>query len=170
MPLAAFVLVVIILFAGFSLGDKTRLPSALVGQSFPEFSLPDLLDGSTRRRSNLLGKPRLVNVWATWCPTCLEEHSVLLDISDQTGISIIGINYRDTSDEARSWLAKYGDPYDYTVVDRHGDLGLDLGVYGAPETFLVDPAGIIRHKHVGNVTNEVWSEEIEPLYVEMADD
>ena len=170
MPLAAFVLVVIILFAGFSLGDKTRLPSALVGQSFPEFSLPDLLDDSTRRRSNLLGKPRLVNVWATWCPTCLEEHSVLLDISDQTGISIIGINYRDISDEARSWLAKYGDPYDFTVVDRNGDLGLDLGVYGAPETFLVDQAGVIRHKHVGNVTNEVWSGEIEPLYVEMVDD
>ena len=170
MPLAAFVFVVIILFAGFSLGDKTRLPSALVGQSFPEFSLPDLLDDSTRRRSNLLGKPRLVNVWATWCPTCLEEHSVLLDISDQTGISIIGINYRDISDEARSWLAKYGDPYDFTVVDRNGDLGLDLGVYGAPETFLVDQAGVIRHKHVGNVTNEVWSGEIEPLYLEMADD
>ena len=161
---------VVILFAGFSLGDKTKLPSALVGQPFPEFSLPDLIDDSTRRRSNLLGKPRLVNVWATWCPTCLEEHSVLLDISDRTGISIIGVNYRDVPDDARSSLAKYGDPYDFIIVDRKGDLGLDLGVYGAPETFLVDREGIVRHKHVGNVTSEVWLDEIEPLYIGIADD
>ena len=170
MPLVAFMLVVFILYAGFSLGEKTKLPSALVGKPFPEFALPGLITEGMFSRNDLLGKPRLINVWATWCPTCLEEHSVLLDIADGTGISIIGINYRDVPDDARMWLARYGNPYEFTIVDRNGDLGLDLGVYGAPETFLVDPGGIVRYKHIGNVTQKVWGSDLEPLYMEMRDD
>ena len=161
-PLAGFAALAVVLYLGFSLRDPHLLPSALLDQPFPAFELPVL--GSTGRRAtraDLQGEVRLVNVWATWCPTCLAEHGQLKRIR-QTGLSVVGINYKDDSAEAIAWLARYGDPYAFSVVDADGDLGVDLGVYGAPETFLLDAEGVIRYKHVGAVDEAIWGDEIAP--------
>lgn len=160
-PLLAFATLAVVLYLGFSLRDPHLLPSALLDQPFPPFDLPVL--GSARRatRADLEGDIRLVNVWATWCPTCLAEHDELKRIRE-TGLSVVGINYKDDSAEAMAWLARHGDPYAFSVVDADGDLGVDLGVYGAPETFLLDVDGVIRYKHVGAVDETIWREEIAP--------
>ena len=163
-PATVFGVLAIVLYLGFTLRDPTLLPSALLDKAFPPFDLPVLAGdpGERASRDSLLGEIRLVNVWATWCPTCLAEHGELMRIRAETGLSIIGISYKDDSHKAREWLAHYGDPYDFNVVDATGDLGVDLGVYGAPETFLVDPEGVIRYKHVGDVNPGVWREELAP--------
>ncbi|MDE0422630.1 MAG: DsbE family thiol:disulfide interchange protein [Gammaproteobacteria bacterium] len=163
-PATLFGVLVIVLYLGFTLRDPTLLPSALLDKPFPGFDLPVLAGapGERATRDRLLGETRLVNVWATWCPTCLAEHGELMRIRAETGLSIVGISYKDDSRKARQWLAHYGDPYDFNVVDLDGDLGVDLGVYGAPETFLVDAEGIIRFKHVGDVNPGVWRDEFEP--------
>ena len=163
-PLAVFLPLAAALYAGFSLRDPHLLPSALLNQPFPPFDLPRLAVADRVDRAALVGEPRLVNVWATWCPTCLAEHGELLRIRAQTGLSIVGINYKDERQAALDWLARHGNPYDFTIVDQHGDLGVDLGVYGAPETFLIDAAGIIRYKHVGAVDGDVWRTIIEPAW------
>ena len=161
-PLAGFAMLAVVLYLGFSLRDPHLLPSALLDQPFPAFELPVL--GNTGRRAtqaDLQGEARLVNVWATWCPTCLAEHDQLERIR-KTGLAVVGINYKDDSDEAVAWLARHGDPYAFSVVDADGDLGVDLGVYGAPETFLLDAGGVIRYKHIGAVDETIWRDEIAP--------
>ena len=162
--MTVFVILAVVLFLGFTLRDPKLLPSALLGKPFPAFDLPLLAGAAGTRvsRSSLLGEVRLVNVWATWCPTCLAEHGELMRIRRETGLSIVGISYKDDSGQARAWLLEYGDPYDFNVVDAAGDLGVDLGVYGAPETFLVDAGGVIRYKHVGDVNRGVWEDEFVP--------
>lgn len=162
-PLAVLLGLAALLYAGFSLRDPHQLPSALLDRPFPAFDLP-LLHGSGERASEarLRGEARLVNVWATWCPTCLAEHAELTAIGERTGLSIIGINYKDDPAEAREWLRRHGNPYDFSIVDAAGDLGVDLGVYGAPETFLVDANGIIRFKHVGAVDAAIWRDQLAP--------
>lgn len=163
LPLSAFAALAIFLYLGFTLRDPHLLPSALLDKPFPDFDLPLLgANGKRATRSSLTGEVRLVNVWATWCPTCLAEHGELLGIGARTGLSIVGVNYKDDAAKAVDWLARYGDPYDFNVVDANGDLGVELGVYGAPETFLVDADGFIRYKHVGAVTAAVWREKLEP--------
>lgn len=162
-PLAAFVALAGLLYVGFSLEDPHRLPSALVGKPFPAFSLPGLADeAQTYTEADLQGRTVLVNVWATWCPTCKAEHAELNRIAEETGLPIIGINYKDDPAAARAWLARYGDPYAFNVVDAEGRLGVQLGVYGAPETFLVGPDGVIAYKRVGDVNRRIWVDEIEP--------
>ena len=163
-PVTVFAVVAVVLFLGFTLRDPKLLPSALLDKPFPDFDLPLLTGapGTRATRKSLGGELRLVNVWATWCPTCLAEHGELMRIREETGLSIVGISYKDDSREARIWLGQYGDPYDFNVVDANGDLGVDLGVYGAPETFLVDAGGVIRYKHVGDVNREVWRDEFVP--------
>ncbi|MCY4013381.1 MAG: DsbE family thiol:disulfide interchange protein [Gammaproteobacteria bacterium] len=161
-PLLGFATLAVVLYLGFSLRDPHLLPSALLDQPFPSFDLPVLGSGDRRAtRLDLVGEVRLVNVWATWCPTCLAEHDELKRIRD-TGLSVVGINYKDDSADAVAWLARHGDPYAFSVVDTDGDLGVDLGVYGAPETFLLDVDGVIRYKHVGAVDEMVWRKEIAP--------
>ena len=162
LPLAAFVVLVAVLYAGFSLRDPHMLPSALLDRPFPHFDLPRLAEPARASRSDLLGAPRLVNVWATWCPTCLAEHAELLRIGAETGLSIVGINYKDDRAEAVAWLNRHGNPYDFNIVDASGDLGVELGVYGAPETFLVDAQGVVRLKHVGAVTAAIWRSDFAP--------
>lgn len=163
-PVTVFGILAVVLALGFTLRDPNLLPSALVDKPFPGFDLPLLAGerGARASRSSLLGEVRLVNVWATWCPTCLAEHGELMRIRDETGLSIVGISYKDDSRQARAWLVEYGDPYDFNIVDAEGDLGVDLGVYGAPETFLVDAGGVIRYKHVGDVNRNVWQDEFVP--------
>lgn len=167
-PLAAFALLVALLYVGFGLEDPHRLPSALVGKPFPAFSLPDLHAPDTQVDEHVFdGRVTLVNVWATWCPTCKAEHAELARIHEQEGVRIIGINYKDDPAAARDWLARYGDPYERHIVDGDGRLGIELGVYGAPETFLVDRQGVIVHKRVGDVNRRIWEAEFVPLLAKL---
>lgn len=168
-PVGVFGVLAVVLFLGFTLRDPNLLPSELIGKPFPAFDLPVLgAAGKRAGREGLLGEVRLVNVWATWCPTCLAEHGELMRIGAETGLSIIGINYKDDPQLAVEWLRQHGDPYDFNVVDDTGDLGVDLGVYGAPETFLVDAGGVIRYKRVGDVNPAVWRDEIAPTLAGLA--
>ena len=163
-PLAAFVVLIALLYAGFSLDDPHRLPSALLGKPFPSFSLPELnTPSATVTEKVLKGRLTLVNVWASWCPTCQSEHAELARIHAETGIPLIGVVYKDDPESARAWLSRLGNPYERQIVDQDGLLGIDLGVYGAPETFLVDANGVIVHKRVGDVNRQVWESEFAPL-------
>lgn len=141
---------------GLSL-DPTELPSAKLGKAFPPFELQDLIEPQeVRNQLQLKGEVRLVNVWATWCPTCKQEHSFLNKLARTEGVNIIGINYKDERSKAVQWLKRYGDPYQFNIYDDKGSLGLDLGVYGAPETYIVDSEGVIQYRHVGAVDSKVW--------------
>lgn len=163
LPVAVFVVLASFLYLGFTLRDPHELPSALIDKPFPNFVLPILgRPGERATLADLAGESRLVNVWATWCPTCLAEHGELARIAYETGLSVIGINYKDDPIEATRWLTRHGDPYEFNVVDVSGDFGVELGVYGAPETFLVDADGIIRYKRVGDVNGDIWREELQP--------
>lgn len=163
-PLGVFLLIVVIGYAGFRLNDPHELPSALLGKPFPDFRAPLLDDpGRTIDRGALVGEPVLVNVWATWCPTCKAEHDELLRIGAETGIRIVGVNYKDDRGKALDWLVRYGNPYDFVIEDRDGSLGVELGVYGAPETFLLDAAGTIVYKRVGDINPRIWRDELGPL-------
>lgn len=163
MPLCGFLALVLVLWLGFSLNDPHVLPSALLDRPFPEFDLPSLKDEDRRLTvMDIKGRIVLVNVWATWCPTCKAEHSELLRLKQRFGLDIIGIVYKDEPEEARRWLEAYGDPYAFNIVDREGRLGIDLGVYGAPESFLLNSEGQILYKRVGEVNARIWRNEIRP--------
>ena len=176
-PLALFALVLAIGYFGFQLEDPHRLPSALIGQPFPDFAAKRLdgEDGGLVRRADLLGSPVLVNVWATWCPTCKAEHDELLRIRAVLAapvraavpVRIIGVNYKDDPARARRWLNQYGDPYDFNLIDADGALGVELGVYGAPETFLLNAQGEVVFKQVGAIDGLVWQQEIAPRLAAM---
>ncbi|HSC83702.1 MAG TPA: DsbE family thiol:disulfide interchange protein [Pseudomonas sp.] len=169
LPLALFLGMAVFLYRGLFL-DPTELPSALIGKPFPEFSLP-VVDqpGKTLSRADLLGKPALVNVWATWCISCRVEHPVLNQLA-QLGVNIYGVNYKDDNAAAQKWLQEFHNPYHLNISDARGSLGLDLGVYGAPETFLIDAKGIIRHKFVGVIDQTVWREKLASLYQGLVDE
>ena len=163
-PLALFGGFAVIALVGlFVLGDRHELPSALLNKAFPEFSAPLLMDEtSVMSREDLIGEPLLVNVWATWCPTCKAEHAELLRITQDFGVPIVGLNYKDDPRAARAFLARYGNPFRYNLVDADGQIGVDLGVYGAPETFLLDADGTIVYKRVGDVNPRIWRDELAP--------
>lgn len=160
-PLIVFIALAILLAKGLKL-DPMAMPSALIDQPLPEFSLPslkseqDLLD-----RNDLIGKVSLINVWATWCPSCRHEHPYLVKLSEQ--VPIIGINYKDDRPDALRWLQKLGDPYVLNVFDKAGTLGIDLGVFGAPETYVIDQQGMVHYKHVGVVNEDVWQQSLKPV-------
>lgn len=136
--------------------------SALKGQPMPAFQLSDLSGQTVTQKMLVTGKPHLLNVWATWCPTCRAEHAFLRQLSAQ-GVDIVGIDYKDDQTKARSWLNTLGSPYSVVALDKKGTLGMDLGVYGAPETFLIDGKGIIRWRFAGALTQEVWLDRLKPL-------
>lgn len=163
-PLVVFVLLVVVLALGFRLEDPHYLPSELINKPFPEFSLPDLhQDERIITKADLTGDIILVNVWATWCPNCLVEHPELMRISRDENISLYGVNYNDDSIKAIRWLERNKNPFQLNIVDKQGTLAIDLGVYGAPETFVVDDKGVIRYRHVGAVTSMVWNSKILPV-------
>jgi cytochrome c biogenesis protein CcmG/thiol:disulfide interchange protein DsbE len=167
-PLGVFLLLAILLAAGFGLDDPHHLPSALIGKPMPEFELVDVVHPERSvRKEDLLGHVSLVNVWATWCPNCVTEHPQLMRISRQGSVRLIGVNYNDDIEKAQSWLQKYKDPYWVSLADTEGKLGIDLGVYGAPETFVLDANGMIRFRHVGPVTQQVWEEILLPVVKEV---
>lgn len=145
--------------------DPKRLESALIGKSIPAFNLESLVDEKQKINENVVktGTPRLLNVWATWCPTCYAEHQFLRTLDSQ-GIPIIGVDYKDERNKAITWLKRLGNPYKIVLDDSKGSFALDLGVYGAPETFLIDGQGIIRYRHAGDLNQEVWSTTLKPIY------
>ena len=161
-PLIGFAILIFFLAIGFGLAKHQVHPSAVLNEPFPEFSGMTLLEDKPITQEALAGTFRLVNVWASWCVACVEEHDLLLELARSEAISIIGINYRDNAEEAKTWLYERGNPYETVVVDSQGELCVDLGVYGTPETFLLDPEGIIRAKQVGVLTRAVWVEEFQP--------
>lgn len=168
LPLVAFALLVVLLAAGLRL-DPREVPSPLIGKSVPAFALPRLGgDGATFAPADALrGQPWLFNVWASWCTPCLQEHPLLMDLARTQRVALIGLNYKDRADDALRWLARHGDPYQATLVDADGRAAIDWGVYGVPETFVVDAAGTIRFKHVGPLTDDVLQRQVLPLLQEL---
>lgn len=162
-PFAIFIVLAAFFWRGLSL-DPNEMPSALIDKTFPEFSLPSLPEENpSLTREDLLGQVSLVNVWATWCAACKYEHPVLNTLAEQ-GVPIVGINYKDNTPAALQWLEELGNPYVFNIVDAKGVLGINLGVFGAPETYVVDKQGVIRYKHVGIVDMPVWNTVLKPIY------
>jgi len=162
-PLAIFLVIAGFLYVGLDLNPR-QVPSPLVGRPAPNFDLPVL--GDPERRFGpveMKGRPWLLNVWASWCVTCREEHPVLVDLAKKKLVPILGLNYKDKPEEAIAWLKRFGDPYDLSIVDAEGRVGIDYGVYGVPETYLVDRDGVIRFKHIGALTPEIVENRILPL-------
>jgi cytochrome c biogenesis protein CcmG/thiol:disulfide interchange protein DsbE len=161
-PLIIFLALAALLYLGLG-HDPRELPSALVDRPVPAFALPALGDDKPLDQTLFRDSPRLLNVWATWCSACRDEHPFLVELA-RAGVSIVGLDYKDDPAAAHRWLADMGNPYQEVIADREGRLGLDLGVYGAPETYVIDAAGVIRYRHVGVLNAQVWRERIEPVY------
>ena len=142
--------------------DPSMLPSALVGQPIPEFSLPALSTVDLLTNKDLPKQAYIINVWASWCISCRVEHAYLNALSKK-GVAIIGLNYKDRPEDALQWLEQLGNPYQFNLSDLKGQLGLDLGVYGAPENYIVGADGIIRYRHVGILDDKIWRDKIVPL-------
>lgn len=164
-------LIPLVLFVGligfFSVGlnrDKETLPSPLIGKPAPSFTLPQVEDAAqTVSNAEFAGRPYVVNVWGTWCVGCRQEHHVLLEIARRNEVPIIGINWKDDRASAIQWLQQLGNPYARNAFDGEGRVAIDWGVYGAPETFLVDAQGKVAYKHIAPMTLEVWEREFAPL-------
>ena len=163
LPLGAFILLVGFLAAGLSLNPR-EVPSPLVGRPAPAFELPVLHQPDKRFvPGEMRGKVWLLNVWASWCVSCREEHPVLVELAKRGVMPILGLNYKDKGEDARRWLAQLGDPYQLTVVDVDGRVGIDYGVYGVPETYLIDAEGVIRYKQIGPLTMAIVEQKVLPL-------
>ena len=161
-PLILFIGLAVLLASGLG-KDPRVVPSPLVGKPAPSFDLPTLRDASTRAgTATLAGKPYLLNVWATWCVMCREEHETLLSISRMKLVPIVGLDWKDDHPSALLWLQQLGDPYAEIVTDDDGRTAIDFGVYGAPETFLVDGRGIVVHKFIGPLTPGIVERELRP--------
>lgn len=167
LPLVVFAVLVVVLGVGLMTRQQER-PSARIAATFPVFSLPQLADPQQRQNSDALrGHVTLVNVWGSWCPSCEEEMPALLQLQHE-GVHILGVAYRDNREDAQSFLARYGNPYTDSIMDPEGTLSFDLGVYGAPETFIVDAHGVIRYHHAGVLTATLIDQQIRPLLKELA--
>jgi cytochrome c biogenesis protein CcmG, thiol:disulfide interchange protein DsbE len=163
LPLVVFIVLVGFLAVGLSLKPR-EIPSPLIGKPAPAFSLP-VLAAPTQTLSNqdLRGKVWVLNVWASWCVACREEHALMVDLSKTGTVPIYGLNYKDKRDDALGWLNQFGNPYVASLADTEGLVGIDYGVYGVPETFVIDKAGVIRHKIIGPVTPDSIRDVILPL-------
>jgi cytochrome c biogenesis protein CcmG/thiol:disulfide interchange protein DsbE len=164
-PIIVFVLMLPIFFVGLS-RNKSELPSPLIGKIVPAFVLPSLIDPAVMiNQANFNGRFVLFNVWATWCAGCREEHEFLMELSARDEISIIGLNWRDNRNDALNWLITLGNPYELSVEDKLGRTAIDWGVYGAPETFLINPQGVVLYKHLGPLTERDWTLNFMPFLV-----
>lgn len=162
-PLALFVALAVFLSIGLRLNPR-EVPSPLIGKPAPEFTLPTLHQPETTvSRKDLLGQVWILNVWASWCVACREEHPLMVEFGRRKVVPIYGLNYKDTREAGMQWLARLGNPYVASLFDADGKLGIDFGVYGVPETFVIDRQGVIRFKHIGPVTPQILRERIEPL-------
>ncbi|MEO5732145.1 MAG: DsbE family thiol:disulfide interchange protein [Rubrivivax sp.] len=162
-PLLLFVALVVLLGVGLK-RDPKEVPSPLIGKPAPAFKLATLADPAQQvQRDDLLGSVWMLNVWASWCVACRVEHPLLVEFSRRNPVAIYGLNYKDDPAAGRQWLDRLGNPYRASLVDSDGRVGIDFGVYGVPETFIVDKRGVIRFKQIGPVTAEVLARKIEPL-------
>ena len=162
-PLAVFLLLAVFLGIGLTLNPR-EVPSPLIDKPAPAFSLPQLRDPQvTLTAESLRGKVWLLNVFASWCTPCLEEHPLLVELAAGGAVPIYGLNYKDARDAALKWLGRHGDPYTAVIVDPDGRAGIDYGVYGVPETFVIGRQGVIRFKHVGPLNRKVLEDRILPL-------
>lgn len=168
-PVLIFLGLAALLVAGlFNAPYKQLIPSPLVGKPMPEFSLSVLgSDGLVMTSQDLIGEPFILNVWASWCPACRVEHEEISRIAGLEVIPIYGLNYKDDPNDAQRWLGQFGNPYTASLQDIDGQVGIDFGVYGAPETFLIDAKGVIRHKFIGPVSQQDWLNELQPKVLEM---
>jgi len=167
LPLGVFLALALALAAGLR-RDPRELPSALIGKPAPAFVLPLLeKDGASVRSSDLRGKVWVLNVWASWCGPCQLEHPLLVDLAAKSSAPLYGMNYKDQPQAARAWLARLGDPYAATLVDADGRVGIDYGVYGVPETFVIDRSGTVRFRFPGALTQEVIDRKVLPLVREL---
>ncbi len=168
-PLGVFVVLIIFLLVGLTLNPR-EVPSPLIGKPVPAFRLAQLHDQAmTITPEELRGKVWLLNVWASWCATCRQEHPLLVELARQNVVAIVGLNYKDERDKGIAWLQELGNPYLVSAYDHDGNVGIDWGVYGVPETFVIDKAGIIRHKITGALTPTHIRDEIIPLIKELND-
>ena len=166
LPLIAFVVLVVVLYS-FLTQDNDQLESVLVDKSVPEFTLPDLENSEIIISKSSINKlPALINVWATWCVACKVEHPFLMKLKEESVLTVYGLNYKDNRSKAMKLLEIEGNPFELSIFDQQGKLAIDLGVYGAPETFFVDKEGIIRERHVGVLTTKVWKEKFEKFLIE----
>jgi len=162
-PLGIFIVLVGFLAVGLRL-DPREVPSPLINKPAPPFTLPELMDPQrTFSQKDMLGKVWLLNVWASWCVSCREEHPVLVEFSKRNIVPVYGLNYKDDRKDALAWLARLGNPYTMSIMDRDGRVGIDYGVYGVPETYVIDKQGVIRYKQIGPVTPEILDAKIVPL-------
>ena len=163
LPLLVFLVVGVFLFLSLN-SDPNKLPSPLVGKKFPIIEGTDFYSNETVKLNDLMDNNlALVNVWASWCVTCRKEHQVIMNIATNNNLKLIGINYKDTKSDGREYLKVMGNPFDEIVFDPNGEIGMELGVYATPETFLISKEGLIIHKHVGEITKEIWNENFLPL-------
>lgn len=167
LPLGAFVVLVVFLFIGLRLNPR-EVPSPLIGKPAPAFQLQQLHQpAKTLTPKDNLGKVWLLNVWASWCVSCREEHPLLVQLAKSGVVPVYGLNYKDKRDDALGWLRQFGDPYVVSIADPEGRTGIDYGVYGVPETFVIDKNGLIRYKQIGPVTQEALEKKILPLVKEL---
>lgn len=167
LPLGIFVVLVGFLLVGLNLNPR-QVPSPLIGRPAPEFQLQQLHQAEqTLTSKDNLGKVWLLNVWASWCVSCREEHPLLVELAKSGIVPVYGLNYKDQRDDALRWLKQFGDPYTVSIVDPEGRTGIDYGVYGVPETYVIDKKGVIRYKQIGPVTVEALQTKILPLVKEL---
>jgi cytochrome c biogenesis protein CcmG/thiol:disulfide interchange protein DsbE len=162
LPIGIFSLLVAFLAIGLTLNPK-EVPSPLIGKPAPDFTLPLLKQTQTLSTRALQGRVWLLNVWASWCSSCKQEHALLVRFAQNHTLTMVGLNYKDTPLEAQNWLDALGNPYTFVVQDQTGQAGIDWGVYGVPETFVIDATGIIRHKFTGPLTQKRLDDELRPL-------
>ena len=162
-PLAVFIVIVGFLWAGLG-RDPREVPSPLIGKPAPAFDLVQLKQPDKKlSTADMKGQVWLLNVWASWCVSCRVEHPLLLQLAKTNVVPVYGLDYKDKADDALAWLAQHGNPYTASIVDSDGKVGIDYGVYGVPETFLIDKAGVVRYKQIGPLTVEALQQKILPL-------
>jgi cytochrome c biogenesis protein CcmG, thiol:disulfide interchange protein DsbE len=168
LPLGIFVVLVALLAVGLNLNPR-EVPSPLVGKPAPDFTVPQLnAADKTFSPKEMLGKVWLFNVWASWCVSCREEHPVIVEYAKAGKLPVVvGLNYKDKREDGLRWISRFGDPYLLSAFDADGRIGIDYGVYGVPETYLIDKAGVIRFKQIGPITPEVLEKKILPLAQEL---
>jgi cytochrome c biogenesis protein CcmG/thiol:disulfide interchange protein DsbE len=167
LPLVVFVGILVFLGVGLRL-DPREIPSPYIGKQAPAFKLAQLqAPEKTISKEDMKGQVWLLNVWASWCVSCREEHPVLMDFSRTKVVPIVGLNYKDKRADGTAWLGQFGDPYELSAFDNDGRVGIDFGVYGVPETFVIDKEGVVRMKHVGPLTKEIITQKLLPLIKEL---
>ncbi len=166
-PLILFVIIIGFLWHGLKV-NPGMIPSPLISQPAPEFKLPQLFyPNETTSNDDFIGHITLFNVWATWCNICIEENDFLLKLTNIENLRIMGLNYKDDVALAKQWLHEHGNPYHVVAVDSSGNTGIDWGVYGTPETFIIDKKGIIRYKHIGPINAAIWEKTLYPIIVQL---